>query len=428
MYKLLRPLLWTMDAERAHDLALSALHRAGKGQAGLNGLQRLYRRPTPALQVNAFGLTFSNCIGLAAGLDKNARGLPALAALGFGFLEVGTVTPRPQAGNPRPRMWRLPKYGALINRLGFNNEGAVSVRDNLTVDAARLHIPLGINIGKNATTPLEDTVDDYRACIHELHQWADYVVVNVSSPNTPGLRSLQHAAALDELLGAMRYEIDALATHAPEAHGPEASAPLDPGRPAATDASAPSDPDHPDATDASADEEVASRALDFRSLDSRPLPLLVKVAPDLVAADLDDIAEACLRHRIDGIIATNTTIRRDGIEGPRADEAGGLSGAPLTAMSNHIVAALYRRIGDRIPIVGVGGIMNAEDAYAKIKAGATLVQVLTGFVYEGPGFPRRLATGLQALLERDGFGTVQDAVGIEAERYPEPDAAAFSSS
>lgn len=406
MYKLLRPLLWTMDAERAHDLALSTLHRAGKRRVALDGLRRLYRRPTPALHVNAFGLTFSNCIGLAAGLDKNARGLSALAALGFGFLEVGTVTPRPQAGNPRPRMWRLPQNRALINRLGFNNAGATAVRDNLAHDAPRIDVPLGINIGKNAATPLEDALSDYRACLQTLYPWADYIVINVSSPNTPGLRTLQQTDALDELLAAIRAEVDQLAA-------------ID-RTPVGNGSSAAGDP-------------VRSHGADDTVLVGSPangstpaLPLLVKIAPDLTALDLDGIVDSCLRHDVAGIIATNTTITREGIASPFANEAGGLSGAPLADISNRVVAALYRRLGDRLPIIGVGGIMNADDAYAKLKAGATLLQVLTGFVYEGPSFPSRLASTLQQLLERDGFGNVQEAVGIEAERYREPDAAAFS--
>lgn len=365
MYTLIRPLLWTMDPERAHDLTMDALHRAGRAPAVRAGLRRLYARPTPTLSVDAFGLSFANCIGLAAGLDKNGHGLLALSDLAFGFLEVGTVTPRPQAGNPRPRMWRLPRHDALINRLGFNNEGADAVGQRLADVKPLLDVPLGVNIGKNAATPLEDAWDDYRTGLHALHSFADYVVINISSPNTPGLRALQHASALDELLGALRAEIDGL-----------------PGA----------------------------------------LPLLVKVAPDLTAADLDDIAEACLRHRIDGIIATNTTVGRDGIGGPHADEAGGLSGAPLTALSDRIVAALYRRVGDRIPIVGVGGIMTATDAYNKIKAGATLIQVLTGFVYAGPAFPRQLAAGLQQLLKRDGFGHMSEAVGVEAQRHADAEA------
>lgn len=346
-----------LNAERAHDLALSALERASASPSICRGLSRMHTRPTPTLAVRAFGLSFPNVIGLAAGLDKNGRGLPALASLGFGFLEVGTVTPRPQGGNPKPRMWRLPNDHALINRLGFNNEGAATLRQRLTDTGSRLPIPLGVNIGKNASTPLEDSFHDYDTCLQLLHPWADYIVINVSSPNTPGLRSLQHATQLDELLRTMRDKVDAL---------PET------------------------------------------------LPLLVKIAPDLSIHELDDIAQACLNHRIDGIIATNTTVRRDGMSGSHAAEAGGLSGAPLTTMSTRIVAALYRRVRAQIPIVGVGGVMNAEDVYDKIKAGATLVQVLTGFIYEGPSFPRRLAQGLEALLLRDGFHHVSEAIGIEA--------------
>lgn len=370
MYRLFRPLLWTLDAERAHDLALAALGRAGASPTVLRRLQRTYAVDTPSLETRLWGRSFPNCIGLAAGMDKNGRALPGMAALGFGFLEVGTVTPRPQAGNPKPRMWRLREDEALINRLGFNNAGARAVAERLAAEAPRLPVPLGINIGKNADTPLERSLDDYNACLEMLHPWADYIVVNVSSPNTPGLRSLQHAAALDELLAALRETIDALPAHRR----------------------------------------------------GRPLPLLVKVAPDLTASDLDDIAEACLGRRIDGLIATNTTIRRDGLLNARAKEVGGLSGAPLTSISNRIVAALHRRVGGRIPIIGVGGVMNAADAYDKIKAGASLVQVLTGFVYGGPSFPRDLALGLEGLLQRDGFENVQQAVGVEADAHSEPEA------
>lgn len=369
-YRIFRPFLWALDAERAHDLALAALDRAGRSEGVLQRLRRTYTEDTPSLATELWGLSFPNCIGLAAGMDKNGRALPAMEALGFGFLEVGTVTHRPQGGNPKPRMWRLPEDGALINRLGFNNGGAAALANRLAADRSRLSIPLGINIGKNADTPLEHALDDYKACLEALHPWADYVVVNISSPNTPGLRTLQHAAAFDELLSGMRQAVDALAP---------------------------------------------------RNGSFVP-PLLVKVAPDLSGDDLDDISEACLRHRIDGIVATNTTIRRDGLAHPRRSETGGLSGAPLTAMSNRVVAGLFRRVGGRIPIVGVGGVMTPEDAYDKIKAGASLIQVLTGFVYGGPGFPRGLARGVARLLQRDGLRHIQDAVGVEAESHPEPDA------
>lgn len=374
MYKIVRPLLWKTDPEKAHDFVLNGLQRLGRSGLIRNVMGRMYTKTVPELQVEAFGVTFPNCIGLAAGLDKNGRALPALATLGFGFVEVGTITPRPQEGNPRPRMWRLPEHEALINRLGFNNAGAEVAGDNLARDGRRVHVPLGVNIGKNADTPLEQAIDDYIHCWRTLHLWADYVVVNISSPNTPGLRALQATQALDELLAALRPFVE---------------------RTSATPDTGPT---------------------------RRPnrVPLLVKIAPDMLADDLDGIVESCLKHGVSGLIATNTTIGRQGITDPPAEEAGGLSGRPLTDLSNHIVAALYRRVDGRLPIIGVGGIMNARDAYMKIKAGATLTQVLTGFIYEGPAFPGQLALGLQKLLRRDGLTHISEAVGVEAYQYGEP--------
>lgn len=365
VYKLIRPLLWRTDAEKAHDFVLNGLGRLSRSQLALNMLRRTYGQSSTALRVDAFGLTFPNCVGLAAGLDKNAVGLPALAALGFGFLEVGTVTPRSQAGNPKPRLWRLAQHQALINRLGFNNAGADVIGANLAKDAPCLHVPLGINIGKNAVTPLENALDDYVACWRKLHHFADYVVVNVSSPNTAGLRSLQQTDTLTKLLSSLKNEMERTATS------------------------------------------------------GRSCPLLVKIAPDVNSTQLDGIVDACLQTDVSGIVATNTTIRRNGVSGPMAEESGGLSGRPLRDLSNQVVAALYRRVGHRLAIIGVGGIMDEHDAYAKIKAGATLLQVLTGFVYAGPDFPARLITGLQRLLQEDGLNHIRDAVGADAHRYDE---------
>lgn len=361
MYKMLRPLLWRLDAERAHDLALSLMQTVGRRRRAVAALRRRYAVHAPELAVRAFGIDFPSCIGLAAGLDKNGQAVPALEALGFGFIEVGTVTPRPQAGNPRPRLWRLPRHHALINRMGFNNAGAAALAANLAASAPLTTVPVGVNIGKNRDTPMEAALDDYVQSLQSLYPLAAYIVVNVSSPNTPGLRDLQQAQALDQLVSALTSERDRLAA----IHG-------EPVR-----------------------------------------PLLVKVAPDMTAADLDAIVDVCLQRGVSGIVATNTTVARPGLDGADAAPPGGLSGAPLLQPSNRIIAAVYRRVGSKLPIIGVGGIMSAADAYAKIKAGARLVQVLTGFVYEGPRFVQDLKAGLLELLARDGLSRVEDAVGVE---------------
>lgn len=363
MYKWLRPLLWTLDAERAHDLAISMMRRLSRRPKVLAKLRRIYAAPAPELAVRAFGIDFPSCIGLAAGLDKNGQAVPTLAAFGFGFIEVGTVTPRPQPGNPRPRLWRLPRHRALINQMGFNNAGAAALAENLTASAPLTTVPIGVNIGKNRDTPTDAAVHDYLQSLQTLYPVSAYIVVNVSSPNTPGLRDLQQTRLLDDLLAALIVQRDHLAT----IHG------------------------------------------------GPPRPILVKVAPDMATTDMDEIMDVCLSRGVAGIVATNTTVSRSGLTGAAADRPGGLSGAPLLEKSNQMIAAIYRRVGHRLPIIGVGGVMSAADAYAKFKAGATLVQVLTGFVYEGPSFVRRLTIGLQRLLARDGLPHIQAAVGVEAD-------------
>jgi dihydroorotate dehydrogenase len=276
------------------------------------------------------GLRFENRVGLAAGLDKNAAHLPGLATLGFGFLEAGTVTPRPQPGNPKPRMFRIPEARALVNRLGFNNDGVARFVAN--VDRAGYRGILGINIGKNFDTPNERAADDYVACLRAVYTRASYVTVNISSPNTKGLRDLQSDAALAALLARLTGERDALA----QRHG-------------------------------------------------RRVPLAVKIAPDLSDDAVQSIARLLVAHRIDGVIATNTTLARDGVEGlAHAAEAGGLSGAPLTTRSTAVVRTLARALDSALPIIGVGGILSGADALAKIDAGATLVQLYTGLIYRGP--------------------------------------------
>ncbi len=350
--RLARPLLFRMDPERSHDLALSVLGLARPVLATL--------LPRPAfdcrLAVTVAGVGFPTPVGLAAGFDKAARALWAWPALGFGFVEVGTVTGRAQPGNPRPRVFRLPGDQALINRLGFNSPGADAMAERLA--AARrgrpYPIPLAVNIGRSRAASNEQVVDDYVYSFDRLQPHADFVVVNVSSPNTPGLRQLQMRDAIVPLLDALT---------------------------------------------------VRNRVLGGK-------PLFVKIAPDLTDAELDEVVDA-IGGRAHGIVATNTTLRRDGLASQARDEAGGLSGRPIYAQAVRIVGRLRRLTGGRLPIIGVGGIFTAEDAYAMIKAGASLVELYTGFVYGGPALPRTIARGLLSLLDRDGLKSIAEATGAE---------------
>ena len=327
-YALARPFLFSLDPERAHDLTLDSIARLQN-----TPLQCAWSQARVNDPVELAGLTFPNRIGLAAGLDKNGRCIDGLGAMGFGFIEVGTVTPKAQPGNPKPRMFRLPRANALINRLGFNNDGLDAFVAN--VERARFRHSggiLGLNIGKNAATPIERATDDYLLCLDGVYPHADYVTLNISSPNTKNLRALQGDAALDALLGAVRARRERLATQ----HG-------------------------------------------------RRVPIFLKIAPDLIEAQVDAIAATCKRHAIDGVIATNTTVARDAVKHlPHGDEAGGLSGAPVFAASNRVIAQLRAALGGAYPIIGVGGVMSAADATAKIAAGANLVQIYTGFIYHGP--------------------------------------------
>ena len=328
-YALLRPALFALDAERAHHLTLRSLQT-------LERLKLLRPRPADAPECprHAMGLTFPNPVGLAAGLDKNGDYIDALATLGFGFIEIGTVTPRPQPGNPRPRMFRLPQASALINRLGFNNHGVDRLVEN--VKRARWRGVLGINIGKNFDTPNERAADDYVLCLRKVYGHASYVTVNISSPNTKGLRELQGADHLDGLLGAISTERTALEQH----HG-------------------------------------------------RRVPVALKIAPDLEAGHISAVADLVATHGVDAVIATNTTLARDGVSAmPFGNEAGGLSGGPLTARSTDIVAQLTRALSPSVPVIGVGGIMSGRDARAKLDAGARLVQIYTGLIYRGPELVR----------------------------------------
>jgi len=325
LYAFARPLLFALDPEVSHRLTLGLISAV---QA--LGLAGLAAHRVPDAPVRVMGLDFPNPVGLAAGLDKNAQYIDALAALGFGFIEVGTVTPRPQPGNPRPRVFRLPEAEALINRLGFNNVGLDAFLAN--VGRARWRGVLGINIGKNFDTPVERAADDYQTCLERVYQAASYVAVNVSSPNTQGLRTLQEDAALDALLGRL----------------------------------------------VSARERLADRH-------GKRVPLVLKVAPDLDAAQLRAVAGAVRRHRFDGIIATNTSVSRAGVEGlPHAEEAGGLSGAPIRAQATRTLAKLAHELQGEVPLIGVGGIVRGTDAAEKFAHGASLVQLYTGLIYRGP--------------------------------------------
>ncbi|HSH57350.1 MAG TPA: quinone-dependent dihydroorotate dehydrogenase [Halomonas sp.] len=324
MYSLARSLLFRLDAETAHGVALKGLDLASRLGVAARLVGERVEDP-----VALMGLRFPNRVGLAAGLDKNADHLDALGALGFGFVEVGTVTPRPQSGNPRPRLFRLPEAGAIINRMGFNNAGV----DHLVarVRASRFDGVIGINIGKNLTTPVEQAVDDYLACLEKVHPYAHYITVNISSPNTPGLRNLQFGDHLDGLLSALR--------------------------------------------------EAGSR-LDRDS--GRRVPLAVKIAPDMDAEEVGLVAQCLAANDIDAVIATNTTVSREAVEGlAHADEQGGLSGRPVFEPSNRVIRELRRRLPE-MPIIGVGGIDSGEAALAKREAGADLVQLYSGFIYRGP--------------------------------------------
>ncbi len=325
MYTLLRPLLFTLDAESAHHLTLESLRIA----AG-SGLLRSCVTAVPSLPRRVMGIDFPNPVGLAAGLDKNGDYIDALAALGFGFIEIGTVTPRPQPGNPRPRMFRLPGAQAVINRMGFNNDGVDALLAN--VQRARYRGVLGINIGKNFDTPIERAADDYLACLRKVYTSASYVTVNISSPNTKNLRQLQQSDELGLLLGALVDERARLA----DRHG-------------------------------------------------RRVPLALKIAPDLDAEQIAAIADLLVAHGIDAVIATNTTLAKDAVaQLPHGAETGGLSGAPLTTQAQAVAAQLAARLAGAVPVIGVGGIMNGADAAARITAGASLLQLYTGLVYAGP--------------------------------------------
>ncbi|MGG2201197.1 quinone-dependent dihydroorotate dehydrogenase [Paenibacillus validus] len=360
LYKsIAKPVLFRMDPEKAHHLTIDGLHTFGKIPGGRLLLQAVWGVGVyPELETELWNIKFTNPVGLAAGLDKNGKAVPGFSSIGFGFMEVGTVTPKPQEGNPLPRLFRLPEDGALINRMGFNNVGIEGMKRNLRNQGKRT-IPLAINIGKNKATPNEQAHEDYRACIQALYGYGDFFVVNISSPNTPDLRNLQHGDDLSRLLAAVKDEMDAM--HA--------------------------------------------------KFGGREKPVLVKIAPDLTPEEVEYTAATILRSNVSGIIVSNTTISRDGLANANRGETGGLSGRPLTGKSTELIGTVYRLTEGKLPIIGSGGIFTAEDAYAKIRAGASLVEVYTALIYEGPALVKRINRGLRQLLRQDGFKHISEAVG-----------------
>ncbi|MCL2012603.1 MAG: quinone-dependent dihydroorotate dehydrogenase [Cystobacterineae bacterium] len=350
-WRWLQPLLFSLPAEFAHGLGMRSLQMLGALRPMANHLRKKNRPCRPQLSMRLFGVDFPNPLGVAAGLDKNAIAIPGLSALGFGFVEVGTLTPKPQAGNPKPRLFRLVEHGAIINRMGFNNRGAQRAASTLEKLKHR-PLPIGINLGKNKWTELENAAEDYVSAAQTLAPFADYLAINLSSPNTPGLRSLQSPKALEALL------------------------------------------------------------LQLKKLQCTK-PLLVKLAPDLHEEELQKISEVALSCAIDGIIATNTTLQRN-IAHALASQSGGLSGKPLCALSTQCIRQIYKATQGRIPIIGVGGVFSAEDAYEKIKAGASLIQLYSGLIYGGPGIARHILDGLEACLLRDKVELLSEVVGQQS--------------
>ncbi|TCP69604.1 quinone-dependent dihydroorotate dehydrogenase [Baia soyae] len=360
MYPIMKKVLFRMDPEVAHEWTVRSLQTLQRMSYLAKTIQQKWEVKHPSLSSQVVGVSFPNPVGLAAGFDKHANVYPALAHLGFGFVEVGTLTPRPQSGNDRPRLFRLPEDQAIINRMGFNNHGVEdAVRSFQTL--SRPTIPIGINLGKNKNTPNEQASQDYIIGLQTLYLYGDYFVINISSPNTQGLRDLQEANALKKLLTDILQTRD----HCIQSH------------------------------------QVKK-------------PIFLKIAPDLTEEQLTEIIEIVLHTNIDGMIATNTTLSREGLQNQvSSHETGGLSGRPLTSRSTEWISQIYRITQGKLPIIGVGGIFTAEDAYAKIRAGASLVQIYTGMIYQGPAVVKQINQGLVQLLERDGFPSVEDAVGVD---------------
>lgn len=344
LYPLLRKIFFALDAETAHGIGMTGLSFLNS-----TGFSGLLAKPVASAPVEVMGLKFPNPVGLAAGLDKNGDYIDGLAALGFGFIEIGTITPRPQDGNPKPRLFRVPEAQGIINRMGFNNAGV----DRLLQNVRLAEFPkkggiLGINIGKNATTPIEKAADDYLICLEKVYNDASYVTVNISSPNTKNLRELQKDEALDDLLAQLKARQQQLA----DRHG-------------------------------------------------KYVPMALKIAPDLDDTQIATIADALRRHRMDGVIATNTTLSREGVEGlPNGNETGGLSGAPVFRKSTEVLKKLSGALAGEVPIIGVGGILGGADAVAKMEAGASLVQIYSGFIYRGPALVSEVAATLAKLQKK----------------------------
>jgi dihydroorotate dehydrogenase len=344
--KLIRPVMFCLDAERAHEIGIKAL-KLGLGGSATFGTADEFG------EIERFGLKFANPLGVAAGFDKNGVVVNQLASLGFGFVEIGTVTLDPQPGNPKPRLFRLPKDRALINRLGFNNDGAIVIAERLKKLDRRCIV--GVNIGRNRDVSNEEATENYLKCFKVVHDVADYVAVNISSPNTPNLRELQQSESLGKLLASLQK----------------------------------------------LNEELGAK------------PLLIKIAPDLSGSEIEAIVDVAMRHEISGVIATNTTTLRRGLKSKDIEQfgEGGLSGTPLSMGSTDVISTIFRYSKGKLPIIGVGGIFTAEDAFAKIAAGASLLQAYTGFVYSGPSFARNVNSRLATLLMKSGFKTLDESVG-----------------
>ncbi len=368
--KLIRPLLFNVNPETAHEFGIETLKIALGSKTARDFISQKF-----AVQrfenLERFGLQFKNPLGIAAGFDKNGVVVNQLAALGFGFTEVGTVTFNPQKGNEKPRLFRLPEDKALINRLGFNNEGTPSVIERLKKISP--NCVLGVNIGKNKDVPNEKAIENYLKSFDLAHEVADYIAVNVSSPNTPNLRELQKAENLDELLSELQKRNKVLSSAFRRQNASEKPA------------------------------EAGTQNLK---------PLLVKIAPDLTEAEIEAIVSIALRLNLAGIIATNTTVKRENLK-TKIDETGGLSGKPLQKVSNEVIAKIYKYSNGKLPVIGVGGVFTAEDAFEKIASGASLVQAYTGFIYQGFSFACEINSGLQKILKDRGFKNIDEAVGSE---------------
>jgi dihydroorotate dehydrogenase len=364
MYKqILRPLLFRLDPEMAHDLSLEWLSRAGGLSPVQSLLKKIYAANTPELPVELMGITFPGPVGLAAGLDKGACCVNALSCFGFGHLELGTVTPLAQPGNPKPRMFRLPEHQAIINRMGFNSGGIRPFLENIA--NTRKTIPLGINLGKNAVTPIEQAADDYIIGLKQLYLYADYFTINISSPNTKNLRDLQSEDALDALLS-----------------------------------------------------EIMKTRQQLAAEFTRTVPVAVKIAPDIENNNIPALAGLLIKHKLDAVIATNTTIDHSSVKGSEfGDETGGLSGRPLRDRANEVVSLLYRELQGKVPIIGVGGISNADDAWQRMLAGADMVQIYSSFIYNGPGIVAEIVSGLAKHVAESGAESLQQAIKSAREEY-----------